>query len=72
MPGDQSNEYYVEKREAEGGYAVRRRGSERASDVLPTQEAAIKRAKELNDGAGLDVERVRKTDGGGPDKWRGA
>jgi uncharacterized protein YdaT len=37
---------YVERRD-EGDYAVRRAGAERASDVKPTQEKAIERAKEL-------------------------
>ncbi len=37
---------YVEPRE-QGDYAVRREGSKRASDVLPTQKAAIERAREL-------------------------
>jgi hypothetical protein len=60
---------YVEQRE-EGDWAVRRAGSERASDVLPTQKEAIDRAKELEPDATPHVERVRHTDQGGPDKWR--
>ena len=58
------------ERGSEGGYAVRRRDSERASDVLPTQAEAIERARELNPGAPPLVERVRYTTGGKPDKWR--
>jgi hypothetical protein len=38
---------YCEKRD-QGDYAVRRGGSQRASDVLPTQGKAIERARELN------------------------
>lgn len=60
---------YVERR-SEGDYAVRRAGSERASDVLPTQRQAIERAKELNPGHAPHIERVRNTDAGGRDKWR--
>ena len=60
---------YVERRD-EGDYAVRRAGSQRASDVKPTQKEAIDRAKELAPGVNPHVERVRHTDAGGPDKWR--
>ncbi|OIR08882.1 hypothetical protein GALL_88760 [mine drainage metagenome] len=60
---------FVERR-PEGDYAVRKSNSERASDVLPTQAEAIKRAKELNPGASPVVERVRNTPGGKPDQWR--
>jgi len=51
-------------------YAVRRPGSERASDVLPTQREALERAKELEPNSTPTVERVRNTDVGHPDKWR--
>jgi uncharacterized protein YdaT len=44
------NRYFVERRE-QGDYAVRKENSQRASDVLPTQAEAIKRARELGDGA---------------------
>jgi hypothetical protein len=60
---------FVEQR-PEGDWAVRRANSDRASDVLPTQEAAIARAKELEPDATPHVERVRHTDKGGPDQWR--
>lgn len=66
-----SREIYVEQRE-EGDFAVRRRGSKRASDVLPTQKEAIERAKELEPDAKPVVERVRHTKVGKPDKWRKA
>jgi hypothetical protein len=42
MPETKLNEYYVEKREEEGGYALRRRGPERTSDVFKTQEEAAR------------------------------
>ena len=60
---------FVEQRE-EGDYAVRRPGSERASDVLATQRQAIERARELNPTGAVLVERVRETYVGGRDKWR--
>ena len=60
---------FVERR-PQGDYAVRRGGSERASDVLPTQGEAIERARELNPGVAPSVERVRHTTVGKPDKWR--
>ena len=60
---------YVERRDA-GDYAIRRAGSQRASDVKPTQSQAIGRAKELEPSAKPRVERVRHTDAGGPNKWR--
>lgn len=60
---------YVERRD-EGDYAVRRAGSERASDVLPTQKEAIERARELEPDVNPHVERVRNTDVGQRDKWR--
>lgn len=60
---------FVERR-PEGDYAVRKAHSERASDVLPTQEKAIERAHELNPGQAPHVERVRHTSRGKPDQWR--
>jgi uncharacterized protein YdaT len=62
---------YVEKRD-QGDYAVRRGGSQRASDVLPTQGKAIERARELNPGHSPVVERVKHTSVGKPDQWRKA
>jgi hypothetical protein len=40
------DELFIERRE-QGDYAVRKPGSERASAVLPTQAAAIQRAREI-------------------------
>ena len=60
---------FVERR-PEGDYAVRRPNSQRASAVCPTQAEAIQRARELNPDIQPLVERVRRTDAGGPDKWR--
>lgn len=61
---------YVEKRQKEGDFAVRRAGSKRASAVKPTQEKAIKKSRKLEPKSTPRVERVRKTAKGGPDKWR--
>jgi hypothetical protein len=63
------DQLFVERRE-QGDYAIRRGGSQRASDVLPTQGAAIERARELNPHQTPLVERVRNTSVGGRDKWR--
>ncbi len=62
--------FFIEKREQEGDYAIRRPNSERASDILPTQKEAIERAKQMDPTAPILVERVRHTDVGNPDKWR--
>lgn len=64
-----NNRLFVERR-PQGDYAIRRQNSDRASDVCPTQEEAIERARELNPGHSPLVERVRYTDRGKPDKWR--
>ena len=61
--------YFVEQTD-DGRYAVRAKGSERASDVLDTQRDAIDRVKELNPNDRPDIERVRNTQVGGRDKWR--
>ena len=62
-------ELYVERRD-DGGYAIRRPGSERASDVRDTQSEAIDRAREIEPDAAIHVERVRDTNRGSRDKWR--
>ena len=61
--------YFIEQTD-DGRYAVRGKGSQRASDILDTQRQAIERAKELNPNDRPDVERVRNTKEGGRDKWR--
>ena len=65
-----SKKLFIEQREEQGDYAIRRPGSQRASDVLPTQKEAIERAKQIDADAAILVERVRNTEGGSPDKWR--
>jgi hypothetical protein len=59
---------FIERRPAEGDYAVRKPGSQRASVVVPTQREAIDWARERE--ADIFVERVRNTGAGNPDKWR--
>ena len=63
---------YIEKRQKEGDFAVRKEGSQKASATAPTQEKAIKIARKMNPGVAPDVERVRYTNKGKPDKWRKA
>ena len=65
-----SNKLFVEQRE-QGGYAVRKPGSSRASAVAPTQHEAIEIAREMG-ASHPDVERVRHTTRGKPDQWRKA
>ena len=64
-----SNNLFVERR-PQGDYAVRKPDSGRASAVQSTQADAIARARQLNPGAAIHVERVRHTTKGGPDQWR--
>lgn len=62
---------YIERRQ-QGDYAVRQENSKRASAVAPTQAEAIAKAQELFPGVRPDVERVRHTNKGKPDRWRKA
>jgi hypothetical protein len=64
-----SKNIFVERRPS-GDYAIRQPQSQRASDVKPTQSAAIERAREINPAATVHVERVRHTTSGKPDQWR--
>jgi hypothetical protein len=61
---------FIEKREKEGDFAIRRPGAARISGHEPTQAEAIERAKEIDPNATIQVERVRNTDRGHRDKWR--
>jgi len=63
------NPIFIERR-PDGNYAVVRRGSERATVVLPTQREAIERARELAPNRSPLVQRVRDTGNGGRDRWR--
>lgn len=59
---------YVTPRE-DGRYNVLRANAQRASAVTDTQGEAIARAKQLEPGAGVHIQRVRNI-GPGPDKFR--
>ena len=65
-----SGKLFVEHREGEGDYAIRRPGADRISDHQPTQGEAIERAREIDPNAAILVERVRNTGRGHRDKWR--
>jgi Uncharacterized protein conserved in bacteria (DUF2188) len=65
-----SGKLFIEQRENEGDYVIRRPGSERASGREDTQAEAIERAREIDPDATIQVERVRNTNVGGRDKWR--
>lgn len=61
---------FIEKREQEGDYAIRRPDAARISGHEATQAEAIERAREIDPNAAILVERVRNTDKGRRDKWR--
>ena len=61
---------YIERREPQKDYAVRKEHSKRASATAPTQNEAIEIAKKMFLGVKPDVERVRHTTKGKPNKWR--
>jgi ABC-type hemin transport system substrate-binding protein len=65
-----SGKLFIERREKEGDYVIRRAGSERASGHEDTHAEAIERARKIDPDAAILVERVRDTDVGGRDKWR--
>ncbi len=67
MPRD-GEPLFIELRDSKD-FAVRRPGSGRASAIEPTQAEAIERARKMTNGP-IHVERVRKTNVGGRDKWR--
>jgi hypothetical protein len=61
--------YFIEENEA-GKFAVRAKGSERASRLLDTQKQGEAIVKQFNPDDRPDVERVRNTKTGGRDQWR--
>jgi Uncharacterized protein conserved in bacteria (DUF2188) len=65
-----SGKLFIERRDKEGDYAIRRPNADRSSDHQGTQAEAIERAREIDPNAAILVERVRNTDKGHPDKWR--
>ncbi|WP_083918953.1 DUF2188 domain-containing protein [Rudaea cellulosilytica] len=64
-----NKKYFVEKRGA-GEYAVLKPNAKRASALAATQAEAIRLAKQFGS-EHPDIERVRHTSVGKPDKWRG-
>jgi hypothetical protein len=65
-----SGKLFIERREQEGDYAIRRPDAARISGHEATQAEAIERAREIDPNAAILVERVRNTDRGRRDKWR--
>jgi hypothetical protein len=65
-----SGKLFIERREEEGDYAIRRPDAARISGHEGTQAEAIERAREIDPNAAILVERVRNTDRGHRDKWR--
>lgn len=63
------DQFFIERRD-DGEYAVRRGGAKRASAIEDTQAEAIERARRMDPGAPIHVERVRNTNVGSRDKWR--
>lgn len=70
MANPKKGDIYIELRSKEKDFAVRRKGSERASATAPTQAKAIAKAKKMFPSVKPDVSRVRYTNKGKPDKWR--
>ena len=67
-----SGKHYSIERNAEGKFAVRSNDAKHTSGVFQTQNEATAHAKKLNTADRPDVERVRRTPGGSPDKRRPA
>ena len=65
-----SGRFFIERREKERDYMIRRPGSDTASGHEDTQAEAVERAREMDPSATIEVERVRNTRGGGRDKWQ--
>lgn len=61
--------YFIEANES-GKFAVRARGSKRASRLASTQREAEQIVRQFNPGDKPDVERVRNVRTGGRDQWR--
>ena len=67
MPTDEH--YFIEQID-DGRFALRSKGSVRASGVFDTQQQAIAHVKQLNPKDHPDVERVRNILSGGRDQCR--
>lgn len=62
--------YFIEEN-GNGKFAIRARGSQRASRLADTQKEAERLVKQFNPEDHPDVERIRNTRAGGRDQWRG-
>lgn len=62
--------YFIEENE-NGKFAIRAKGSQRASRLADTQKEAERLVKQFNPEDHPDVERIRNTRAGGRDQWRG-
>jgi hypothetical protein len=60
---------YIERNVA-GQYDVKERGNPKPIATAPTQREAEEKVKQLFPAVRPDVERVRHTNKGEPDKWR--
>jgi len=58
------------ERQSDGTYAVKESNNPRPIATGSTQEEAIQAAHAARPGVKLDIERVRDTSTGSPDKWR--
>jgi hypothetical protein len=65
----EDNEYYIRKR-GPGEHSLTRKGASRATALFRTEEAAIKRAKELSPGRKPHIEREVKAVKGKPPQFR--
>ena len=69
-PGMTTDKHYFIEENADGKFAVRAKGSQRASGLRNTQKQAEALVKQLNPDDKPNVERVRNTKTGGRDQWR--
>jgi hypothetical protein len=69
-PGMTTDKHYFIEENDNGKFAVRAKGSQRASGLRNTQKQAEALVKKLNPDDKADVERVRNTKTGGRDQWR--
>jgi hypothetical protein len=65
-----SNDPLFVERRPDGRYNVSKAHAERASAVTGTQKEAIDKARAMNPGGPIHVERVRNVETGHRDKWR--
>jgi hypothetical protein len=69
-PGMTTDKHYFIEENEDGKFAVRAKGSKRASGLRNTQKQAEALVKKLNPNDKPNVERVRNTKSGGRNQWR--